>query len=330
MRFPSSWFSVVCQRLDVPPPGVLMFVLTSAVGSSLPGGFQIGYVLAVLAAGVLAAALTVIPHLSEPAAPRQPRSPVWLASLRTALGVGLAGVAAVALRMDRPYWAMIAAIAVLAQGTYASIANRRALLRAIGCVAGCALAAPVLWLHPTGYAAALVLGVLMFMIELVAPRNHALGMVYIVPLSTLLATAARPNPILPTLGTLLANTALGCIAGIVAGQFVSRAWIHNQRFRVIVDTLHAAEAALDDKRHVPKLRQMRAKAQLMAQHSVGERANVAETAKAWNEIAEHTDRVAEQVLIRPDEHNEIKSEIQRLRDRAEDHWRRNGTHPDPE
>ncbi|MFC0437410.1 FUSC family protein [Kutzneria buriramensis] len=331
--------SAATQILNAPPPGQLMFVLTCAVGAGLPAGHAVGYACVVLVAGVVGIVLTVLrPWRAAPGwAPPVImwrlhwvlRSPVPRVAWRTALGVGSAGLAAVALGLFHPSWAMIAAVAVLAQGTYAAITIERALLRGVGAIAGCVVAIGVLLWHPRDYAAAVLVGGLLCMIELTAARNHALAMVFITPLSLTLVTAGgAPLPVLSTTGALLTDTALGCVAAVIVGQLVSTTWVDRQSFYVVNGVLKAATATLDDHGRVAELTHARARAAIVRQRMMGERRGVRPVAAAWQELAADCDAVAGRVMAIVDGESagagEAAAEIRRLAERAGRQWAQTG------
>jgi hypothetical protein len=329
--------STVVQVLNAPPPGTLMFVLTCSVAAGLPSGHQLQYAGVVLAAGAVGVVLTVLRPWKTAdgwAAPvvrlnphRVLRSPIPRLAWRTGLGVGLAGEMAVGLGLFRPSWAMIAAVAVLAQGTYAAVTIERALLRVVGAIAGCAVASGILWLHPRDYAAALLVGALMCVIELTAPRNVALAMVFITPLSlTLVDAAGAPLPVLPTIGALLADTTLGCLAAVAVGQLVTTKWVDRQCFHALNGVLKAAEATLDDPGRVTELTHARAQMTLVRQRTMGERRGVRPAAEAWQKLLKQADEVGATVLTIVDGGpgaTETVAEIQRLRDKAQRQWPEN-------
>jgi uncharacterized membrane protein YccC len=326
--------SAAVQVLNAPPPGTLMFVLTCSVGAGLPSGHPLQYAGVVLAAGAVGITLTVLrpwkaaDGWAAPVIKLNPhwvvRSPIPRVAWRTGLGVGLAGEMAVALGLFRPSWAMIAAVAVLAQGTYAAVTIERALLRVVGAIAGCVVASGILWLHPRDYAAALLLGVLMCVIELTALRNVALAMVFITPVSlTLVDAAGAPLPVLPTIGALLADTALGCVAAVAVGQLVTTKWVDRQCFHAVNGVLKTAEATLDDPGRVAELTHARGRVALVRQRMMGERRGVRPTAAAWQELLEQADEVGQHVLTIVDGGpgaTETAAEIQRLRDKAQRQW----------
>jgi hypothetical protein len=330
--------SIVVQVVNAPPPGMLMFVLTCSVGIGLPSGRELQYAGVVLAAGAVGVVLTMLrpwraaEGWAAPVVRLDPRlvlrSPIPLVAWRTGLGVGLAGLAAVGLDLFRPSWAMIAAAAVFAQGTYAAVTIERALLRGVGALVGCVVAAGILLLHPREYAAALLLGVLMCVIELTAARNHALAMVFITPLSlTLIDAAGAPLPVLPTTGSLLADTAIGCVAAVAVGQLVSTKWVGRQCFYAVNGVLKTAAATLDDHGRVAELNHARGRMALVRQRMVGERRGVRPAAAAWQELLKQADEVGAQVLTivdgQPADANETAAEIQRLRELAQRQWPEN-------
>lgn len=180
-------------------------------------------------------------------------------------------------------------------------------------------------LHPREYAAALLVGVLMCVIELTAARNHALAMVFITPLSlTLVDATGPPLPVLPTTGSLLADTTIGCAAAVAVGQFVTTKWIDRQCFYAVNGVLKAAAATLDDHGRIAELNHAHGRMALMRQRMMGERRGVRTAAAAWQELLKQADEVGAQVLTivdgQPADTEETAAEIQRLRELTQPRW----------
>lgn len=306
----AAWSVVVtaaCEILGAQPPGKLMFVLAAGVGTGLPTGRISLYAAAVAATGVAAIVITALDQGRRGSTATRSlyqwrpisllRSYVPRTAWRTGLGVALAGSGALAADLGRPYWAMTAATAVLSRGTYAGIVTERALLRMSGAAVGCAVAALVLWTDPYGAATALLLGASIVLVEIFVARNYAVAMVFAAPTSALMAEAAgtRP-PLIATTAFLIADTVVGCLAAMIAGQFVSRRWVARQRFYAITGILRAAEAVLTDPTTVDELHRARERAAMIADRTAAERRGVRASAARWDRIAAETDRVAEDVL----------------------------------
>jgi uncharacterized membrane protein YccC len=322
--------TVVCALTESRPPGMMMFVLVCAVGSGLPAGHVLEFVLAVLAAGVFSSAVTFgdqslrrrqsrnVP--GRPSAARRwrselttlPRSATPLVALRSFTAVLMSGLAALLLHDDHPYWAMTTAAAVLTMGSYAAIANKRALLRGAGTLLGCILAGGLLLAHPRGLAVALLLAALTFLVESCVARNYAVAMIFVAPMSVILVDAAGPPlDVIPASESYLLGTLIGCVAAMTVGQLATRGWVVRQRSRAIAETLLAVATTLECATGVASapnpsealttLERARARLARVSERTTGERRGVRQAVRALDATAEQTEQLAAIVaqVVRP-------------------------------
>ncbi|MFJ8096917.1 FUSC family protein [Streptomyces griseofuscus] len=261
--------TAACALARARPPGIVMLVLLATVGGGLQPGQPGQRIAAVAAVAFGAAALCWLAAFAQPRpegtgreqAPPEgtafaalplalrslPSSPIPLMSARTGIGVGLAGAAALLCQLDRPYWAMAAAGAVMARGSFAGGTRTLALLRGTGTAAGCLLAGAVAAVRPEGAAIALVLAALTFVTELVVVHNYAAAMVFVTPLSTVLvAAASHDTAVVALAGDRLLETLLGCLAAVVAGQLVTGRWALRQRQKAVARVLLAVADLMEE------------------------------------------------------------------------------------
>ncbi|MBV2353855.1 FUSC family protein [Streptomyces sp. J2-1] len=266
--------TVVCGAFAARPPGIVMPVLVGAVATALPPGDPLPLTGAVAATGLLAtllvwgsAALRDVRarHTATPSAPTRPtrgtpgdltaphrsaRHLFWRphvhilgwAGLRTAAGVGLAGVLSLAVGAPHPFWALAAAAAVLAAGNQAASVNDRALLRGAGTLAGCLVAGGVFAAAPGPTAIVVLLALFAFVTECVVARNYALAMVFVTPMGILLSAVASPVAAGPwaLTGERLLQTVLGCVGAVAVGQLVTVRWAVARRLQAVRGVLRAA------------------------------------------------------------------------------------------
>ncbi|MEH3139216.1 MAG: FUSC family protein [Mycobacterium kyogaense] len=163
--------------------------------------------------------------------------------IRVAIGVPLAGFAAVGLGVDRAYWAMAAAVLILHQGAPLWHALRRGAERLLGTWIGLALAAAIIVIHPQGWLLAAVLALLNFAIEMLVVRNYLLASVFITATALTIGTASHPlEP--GQVGHLLLTRGIDTMIGCAIGLAVYLALARRQEIQRLPDALAATRAAL--------------------------------------------------------------------------------------
>ncbi|MFK4693402.1 FUSC family protein [Streptomyces pristinaespiralis] len=166
-----------------------------------------------------------------------PGSPHLPIALRTLIGCALAGYAAVALGVDRPYWAVVTAASVFQINV--TLSWNRALQRTLGNLLGVLAFAAVVPLIRTGPAA--LLGCLLFFsfaAEALITRNYWLGSVAVTPMALLLVEAGGPHPPGTLIGDRVLDTLIGIALGLLAAVVVT-----NRRAAGRVEQALAAAAA---------------------------------------------------------------------------------------
>ncbi|MET9420282.1 FUSC family protein, partial [Streptomyces sp. NPDC006540] len=149
-----------------------------------------------------------------------PRSPHMPIALRTLVGCALAGYAAVALGVDRPYWAVVTAASVFQVNV--ALSWNRALQRTLGNLLGVLAFAAVVPLIRTGPAA--LLGCLLFFsfgAEALITRNYWLGSVAVTPMALLLVEAGGTHPAGTLIGDRVLDTLIGVALGLIAAVAVT-------------------------------------------------------------------------------------------------------------
>ncbi|BBY63395.1 FUSC family protein [Mycolicibacterium helvum] len=141
---------------------------------------------------------------------------------RVAIGVPLAGAAAMALGVDHAYWAMAAAVLVLHQGTDRSRTLRRGAERLLGTWVGLGLAGVILSLHPQDLWLVLLLALLNFVIELLVVRNYALATVFITTTALTISSGTHTVDIGHLLLARGIDTMIGCAVGVTVYLVAAR------------------------------------------------------------------------------------------------------------
>lgn len=241
----NAWLSIVCLigltalactmvfGAGLGPPGPMQFVLVAAVSNRLAAPAHLGgssmHAIAIpalvavgaLAAYALLAALLAMPSVGQqegdPVGPRSPFPRPWLEgetvtiAARVVAAVAIAGLAGLALGLQRSYWMVMVAGAVL-QARYDSRSNVvRALHRILGTVMGVAIFGLIRLVEPEGWYLVGIFTLLQFAIEVVAARNYALALTFITPSALMIASASATGDLGVLVGERIVDTVLGAV-----------------------------------------------------------------------------------------------------------------------
>ncbi|MGY1651884.1 FUSC family protein [Geodermatophilus sp. SYSU D01119] len=217
-----------------------------------------------------------------PSAPPGPAPARWwhvpaaATALRLGAGGAAAGLAAVALGLASPYWAVTTAVGVQL-GTDARATRTRGLQRALGTAVGVLLAGALVALDLPLPAAIALAALLQLAVELLVAAQYVLAVSFITPLALLLVHLGNPAT---TAGGLvaerLAETGVGVVAALAAGlTLLPRA--SSRRLPAAVREVTAAGAAADDRR-------LHAALDHLAEVSAGARAELLPTPAVTAEV----------------------------------------------
>lgn len=232
--------TMVCRFYAVGPPGSLFFVLAAAIGAYTPApGLEVVLRVGLIAMGsVLAVGVAFVYSLHrlgrEPPAPvRAPQADfdyVILDAFVIGAFVAVSLALAQLLQLPRPYWVPVSCLAVI-QG----VSLRAVWTRQVHRIAGTALGLGVFWalaaLPLDAWGVALVITVLTVVVETLVVRHYGLAVVFITPLTILLAEGAQlagsdPQAVMQAR---LLDTVLGSLVGLAGGLC-----LHSPRCRVAV------------------------------------------------------------------------------------------------
>jgi Fusaric acid resistance protein-like len=228
--------SSLAFRVSLGPPGPMQFVLVAGISAhvaapaSLGGAALNGALIPVLVAvGAMSAYLLVVAPLILPAVRRRRgqgvrlRQAFSLASLdrettiitaRVVAAVTVAGVVSLPLGVNRAYWVIMVAGAVLQASHVRRLTVIRTVQRVLGTIVGVILFALLTWLHPSGLWLVGVLALLQFAIEVVVGRNYGLALIFITPLAlTISAVTGMDDPI-GLAGERIGDTLLGALIAL--------------------------------------------------------------------------------------------------------------------
>lgn len=231
--------TITVRAYQLAPPGPLFFVMVAAIGAYTPMPLaklplQVGLLfLGALGAALIAFAYSLATTARLAVPPAAARSATAfddnvIDAILIALGVGASLFAAELLGLPRPYWVAVSCMAVLQGATLRAVWNRQ-LHRIVGTAAGMAVAAVLLALRLDGWGLAVAIMVLTWLVEWLVVRHYGLAVVFITPLTILLAEAGTlraaheiDNLVVARLG----DTALGCVVGFATGLI-----LHSPRCR---------------------------------------------------------------------------------------------------
>ncbi len=149
-----------------------------------------------------------------------PGSPALPLALRTFVGCALAGGGALALGVDRPYWALVTAAALYQANT--SLTWSRTVQRVVGNLAGVlifAAVAPLAHLGPAGLIGCCL--VFAFGAEALISRAYWLGTICVTPMALLVTEFARPAPVTELMTGRIMDTLIGAVLGFAAALAVA-------------------------------------------------------------------------------------------------------------
>ena len=131
------------------------------------------------------------------------------------------------LKINNPYWIPVSCLAVM-QGATKSHIWQRVIQRIIGTFIGLGLCWIILLLVKKIWIICLVIVILQFILEILVPRNYAVAVIFITPLTILLTEASNPlinNPNM-FISIRFFNTLLGSSIGAIGGWVIYHEKIH--------------------------------------------------------------------------------------------------------
>ena len=234
--------TLLCRLYQIEGPGGLFFIMAAAIGAYTPVNAadmpeKAGLI---LLGGLLACLIGFIytRHIlrRRTAKPLIARGPAKLENLifdavMIGLAVGLSLMLADRLQLKNPYWVPISCLTVI-QGLSLRAIWEKQLHRLLGTLIGLLIAGILLSLPLDIWRVALMITALVFLIETAIVRHYGFAVMFITPVTILLADA-------PSLGmgnesaliiTRLYDTLLGCLCGLAGGLC-----LHHRAFRKIAE-----------------------------------------------------------------------------------------------
>ncbi|MBS1144418.1 MAG: hypothetical protein H6R14_1824 [Proteobacteria bacterium] len=230
--------SMLCRHFAVAPPGSLFFVMAAAIGAYSPiellqiptfvGLISMGSLLACLI-GFFYSLYTLRVTAPQPVPQLGPLNFDFVVfdSLVIGVFVGISLVLAELFQLERPYWVPVSCLAVIQGASLRAVWNKQ-MHRIAGTGIGLVLAWGVLMLPLDRWSVSLMMMALAFVIETLIVRHYGLAVVFITPLTILLADAAQLGQTMPSaiLEARLVDTVLGSLVGLAGGLC-----LHSPAFR---------------------------------------------------------------------------------------------------
>ena len=228
LAFTAILADFICRYYAIPAPGNFFFIFLTALGCTLPfamdlipmrlGLVALGGMLSCLLAFVYSLSVT----LSAPtpvAAVEKNIFRIILESSVLGLFVGGSFLLAELLGLDKPYWVPISCAAIM-QGANFKMVWHRNVHRIGGTAIGMGLAWCIFSLPLQGWSFAAAVILLFFIVELLVVRNYGLAVIFITPLTMLLAegSASRvlhESLVVTRMGDILLGSAIGFVGGWV-------------------------------------------------------------------------------------------------------------------
>ena len=229
--------TMICRFYAVGPPGSLFFVMTAAIGAYSPArgaaaAAQVGFIAMGCTLAILIAFFYSLHALSRRSGASDSRGSfdfgfVVAESVLIGAAVGVSLAIAQLLQLQRPYWVPVSCLAVIQTASLRE-AWLKQLHRVTGTVLGLLLFMLFAMMPLSAMGVALLLTALTFVIETLIVRNYALAVVFITPLTILLAEAADlgAGPPRGVMVARLVDTLIGCLVGLAAA-----ACLHSPRIR---------------------------------------------------------------------------------------------------
>lgn len=220
------------------PPGSLFFVMAASIGAyTPPQAAPVPLLVGLMFMGCLLAALVAFFYSlvalrtrpPKPVSPLPPPSFDFVVFDPVVIGafVGLSLALAQLLQLHRAYWVPVSCLAVIQGASLRAVWDKQ-VHRVLGTAVGLLVAWFVLLWPLHRWSLPLTMMALSFVVEMTVVRHYAFAVVFITPLTILLAEAATLGPGSPAelVQARFFDTVLGCVVGFGGG-----ACLHSARFR---------------------------------------------------------------------------------------------------
>jgi len=229
LTFTAALTSFICRYYSIPAPGNFFFIFLAALGCTMP--FDVALIpmrIGLVAMGCMLACLLAFFYSISVSLPApHPISPVEkntliliLESLAIGLFVGGSYLLAELIGLHKPYWVPISCAAIM-QGANLQMVLQRKIHRIVGTFVGMGVAWCIFSQSLHGWSFALAVIVLFFVVEVLVVHHYGLAVVFITPLTMLLAEGSASRVLHESLViTRMGDIALGSVIGFIGGWVI--------------------------------------------------------------------------------------------------------------
>lgn len=244
LTFTAILVTMACRFYRIEIPGNLFFIMAAAIAAYSPVDFQqIPINVGLVAMGCLFACLiaffySILILQWRTAKPVEPLPAlnfdfVVLDSAVIGLCVGISLAVAQLLQLDNAYWVPVSCLAVIQGASLRGVWDKQ-VHRLVGTGIGLLLSWGLLALSHDKWSICATIMALTFVVETAVVRHYGFAVIFITPLTILLADATTMGNVSAAIliHARFIDTLLGCLVGLLGGIF-----LHNQRFRIIIGGL---------------------------------------------------------------------------------------------
>jgi uncharacterized membrane protein YccC len=234
--------TLICRYFRLPPPGSFFFILVASVSRTLPYDVELipmrtGVLLAGCAGAILLASIyTFIQRKpSAPASLTTDNRPLDKVALLLdasviALFVGGGYMLALLIGLENPYWVPISTAAIMQGATFQAVWHRN-VHRIVGTMIGMGVAWLIFSLSPGPWTLAYLIVSLSFLVEFLVTRNYGLAVIFITPLTVILADATYiGGDVHALMAARLTDVVIGSLIGYTGGWV-----IHHKRWFQLIE-----------------------------------------------------------------------------------------------
>lgn len=220
--------TVIVRYYALPPPGNMFFIMVASLATIMPfdlallpmrvGVIVLGGMLSCLLALIYSIYMIRKIPVIDIIPKRDPNIiAIMLESAVIALFIGLSYLTALLVGLENPYWVPISCTAVLQGATFRHIWHRQ-IHRIVGTGIGLVLAALIFSLPINIWELVAAIFILQFFIEFLIVRNYGLAVIFITPLTIILAGGAMNDIVSERVVFFrLVDITLGSIIGFIGG-----------------------------------------------------------------------------------------------------------------
>jgi hypothetical protein len=236
--FTAILVTMVCRFYRLGPPGSLFFIMAASIGAFSPGEvLEVPLKVGLLTMGCLLACLIAFFYsvhilrvrLPKPVTPLPPATfdSVVFDPVVIGVFVGISLALAQAMQMEKPYWVPVSCLAVIQGMSLRAVWNKQ-VHRVAGTGIGLLVAWGLLMLPLDKWSISMIMMMLAFVIETAVVRHYGFAVIFITPLTILLAEAATlgQGSAASLIQARFIDTVLGCVVGLIGGIC-----LHSPRFR---------------------------------------------------------------------------------------------------